>query len=225
MKQILIGGLSTFLLSSCGALNTARPLDQGEHRLGITGGGAVLKALGPPIPLPNIVIEGQTGLTPVKDRPLDINYGINTTAIAFGTMGIHVGFSHLLTKQVGVMPAMSITERIHFYNNWLDTTKESSMRKGFLLNQIDLTASWALDRHLGYVGVANYIDVADPELTLAPFAGIQWNSKKKLFLQAETRYLAVNRQPEIVDVPFATLGYGALSVTGSIGWSLGKGGE
>ena len=116
-----------------------------------------------------------------------------------------------------------VVERIHFYNNWMDTTKEAEVRKGFLLNQIDLTASWNLDRHLGYVGIANYIDVADPELTIAPFAGVQWNSKKKVFLQAETRYLAANRQPEIVDVPFATLGYGAFSVTGSIGWSLGKG--
>ena len=42
-----------FLMSACGALNTARPLDKGEHRVGITGGGAVLP-LGPPIPLPNL---------------------------------------------------------------------------------------------------------------------------------------------------------------------------
>jgi hypothetical protein len=215
----------TMLLSSCGALNTARPLDQGEHRLGITGGGAVLKALGPPIPLPNIVVEGQTGLSPLKERPLDINYGINTTAIAFGTLGLHLGASHLLLEQKGSRPAISIMDRIHVYNNWLDTTKDVEMRQGFLLNQIDLTASWTLNRHLGYIGIANYLDIADPEFTIAPFAGFQWNSKNSLFLQAETRYLAANRQPEIVDVPFATFGYGAVSVTGSIGWVFGPKGE
>jgi hypothetical protein len=69
--------------------------------------------------------------------------------------------------------------------------------------------------------VANYIDVADPELTLAPFAGLQINTNRNLFLQMEGRYLAANRQPDVVDVTFATLGYGALSVTGSIGFTFG----
>ena len=210
-----------FLMSACGALNTARPLDKGKHRVGVTGGGAVLKALGPPIPLPNLVVEGQSGLSPVQGRPLDVNYGINTTAIAFGTIGIHGGISHLLMEQSGAIPSLSVTERLHFYNNWFDNTKESDVRKAFFLNQVDLTAGWDIKRHLGYVGLANYLDIADPELTLAPFAGVQWNSKKSLFLQAETRYLAINRQPEIVDVPFATFGYGALSITGSIGFSFG----
>ena len=211
----------SILCTGCGALNTARPLDQGQHRIGVTGGGAVLTSLGAPIPLPNLVIEGQSGLTPIQNRPFDINYGLNTTAAAFGTMGVHVGASHLLTQQFGSLPAISILERVHFYNNWLDTTKDASVRKGFLLNQVDLTASWKVSKHLGYVGVANYLDVADPELTLAPFAGFQLNTKKKLFLQAEARYLAANRQPEIVDVSFATFGYGALSLTGSLGFTFG----
>jgi len=218
MKQALF---ISILCTGCGALNTARPLDKGQHRVGVTGGGAVLTSLGAPIPLPNLVIEGQTGLNPIQNRPFDINYGINTTAAAFGTMGIHVGASHLLTQQFGSLPAISILERVHFYNNWLDSTKDASVRKGFLLNQVDLTASWNISKHLGYVGVANYLDIADPELTLAPFAGFQLNTKKKLFLQAEARYLAANRQPDIVDVSFATFGYGALSLTGSLGFTFG----
>ena len=93
-----------FLMSACGALNTARPLDKGEHRVGVTGGGAVLKALGPPIPLPNLVIEGQSGLSPVQGRPLDVNYGINTTALAFGTVGLHEAF-HISDEQSGASPS------------------------------------------------------------------------------------------------------------------------
>ena len=219
MRTILF--ITSLFMSACGALNTARPLDKGEHKIGITGGGAVLKALGPPIPLPNIVVEGQSGLSPVQGRPLDVNYGINTTALAFGTIGLHGGVSHLLLEQNGGAPSLSVTERLHFYNNWLDNTKDSDMRKAFFLNQVDLTAGWNVKRHLGYVGVANYLDIADPELTFAPFAGVQLNSKKRFFLQAETRYLAINRQPEIVDVPFATFGYGALSITGSVGFTFG----
>ena len=219
MRTILF--ITSLFMSACGALNTARPLDKGEHKIGITGGGAVLKALGPPIPLPNIVVEGQSGLSPVQGRPLDVNYGINTTALAFGTIGVHGGMSHLLLEQNGAAPSLSVTDRLHFYNNWLDNTKDSDMRKAFFLNQVDLTAGWNIKRHLGYIGVANYLDIADPELTLASFAGIQFNSKKNIFLQAEARYLAINRQPEIVDVPFATFGYGALSITGSVGLTFG----
>lgn len=214
-------GLAILLTTGCGALNTARPLDPGQHRVGVTGGGAVLTSLGAPIPLPNIIIEGQSGLSPIQDRPLDVHYGINATAGAFGILGLHAGTSHLLLKQNGSRPSLSVMERVHFYNNWLDSTKDASVRKGFLLNQVDLTASWNVSKHLGYVGIANYIDVADPELTLAPFAGLQIDTNRKLFLQLEGRYLAANRQPDVVDVTFATLGYGALSVTGSIGVAFG----
>ena len=55
-------------LFACGALHTARPLDQGEHRAGITMGGAVLTQMGPPIPLPNIVVEGQSGIKPIREH-------------------------------------------------------------------------------------------------------------------------------------------------------------
>jgi hypothetical protein len=219
MRLVLL--IISLFMSACGALNTARPLAKGEHKMGVTGGGAVLKALGPPIPLPNLVVEGQSGLSPIQGRPLDVNYGLNTTALAFGTIGLHGGVSHLLMEQNGGVPSLSVTDRLHFYNNWLDNTKESDMRKAFFLNQVDLTAGWNIKRHLGYVGVANYLDIADPELTLAPFAGIQLNSKKNVFVQAEIWYLAINRQPEIVDVPFVTFGYGAISVTGSVGFTFG----
>ena len=213
--------LATLFGTGCGALNTARPLEKGQHRAGITGGGAVLTSLGAPIPLPNIIIEGQSGIDPIQGRPLDVHYGINATAGAFGILGLHAGTSHLLLRQNGSRPAISVMERVHFYNNWLDSTKDAEVRKGFLLNQIDLTASWNVSKHLGYVGLANYIDVADPELTLAPFAGLQINTNRNVFLQVEGRYLAANRQPDVVDVTFATLGYGALSVTGSIGFTFG----
>ena len=214
-------GWTVLFSMGCGALNTARPLDKGEHRVGVTGGGAVLTSLGKPIPLPNLIIEGQSGLSPLQNRPLDVNYGINATAGAFGILGLHAGTSYLLVEQQGLRPTLSVMDRVHFYNNWLDSTKDASVRKGFLLNQIDLTASWTVSKHLGYVGLANYIDIADPELTLAPFAGIQINTGRNLFLQMEGRYLAANRQPDVVDVTFATLGYGALSVTGSIGFTFG----
>lgn len=207
-------------LSACGSLHTARPLEQGEQKIGLTMGGVVLTQLGPPIPLPNMVLEGQTGIKPLASRATDLNYGMNLTGLAFGTVGIHVGASHLLFEQKNARPSLSVTERVHFYNNWLDTTKDSSVRTGYLLNQIDLTAAWDINRHLGYIGIADYIDVPNPELTIAPFAGLVYQGKGRFFTQAEARYLAINRKPDIVDVSFLGAEKGALSTTLSFGWTL-----
>lgn len=207
-------------LSACGSLHNARPLDQGEQKIGVTMGGVVLTQLGPPIPLPNMVLEGQTGIKPLASRATDLNYGMNLTGLAFGTVGMHVGAGHLLFEQKGARPSLSVMERVHFYNNWLDTTKDSSVRTGYLLNQIDLTAAWDINRHLGYIGIADYIDVPNPELTLAPFAGLVYQGKGRFFTQAEARYLAINRKPDIVDVSFLGAEKGALSTTLSLGWTL-----
>ena len=211
-----------FLLSfGCGALNTARPLEKGEHRVGASFGGVVLTQLGPPVPLPNLVLEGQSGLGTIGGRLIDSNYGINLTPLAFGTIGMHLGSSVLLAPQKEWRPSLSVMERIHFYNNWLDTSKDSSVRTAYFLNQIDLTAAWDIASHLGYLGAANYIDIADPELNFAPFLGFQFNGKGTFFAQLEARYLAVNRKPDIVDVSFLGGEKGALSTTFSVGWNLG----
>jgi hypothetical protein len=211
-----------FLSTGCGALNTARPLEQNQHRAGATFGGALLTQLGPPIPVPNLVIEGQSGLAPLANRPFDINYGLNLTALAFGTLGMHLGASQLLLSAEGLRPSLSITERVHAYSNFMDSSKTLESRALFLLNQADLTAAWDIGRQLGYLGLSNSIDWVDPELTLSPFIGVELRSKGAYFTQVEARYLAANRQPDVVDVSFLGGKRGALSTTISMGWSFGQ---
>jgi len=219
-RKIILIIVAVFSLA-CGALNNARPLDKGQHRVGATFGGPVLTQLGPPIPVPNLIIEGKSGLSPLRGKPLDVNYGLNSTALAFGTIGVHAGVSQLMLEQKGWIPSVAVTERVHLYNNFLDTTKPKETRKAYLLNQIDLTLGWDVQRHIAYAGLANYIDVADPELNIAPFAGFQYQSKGRFFGQVEARYLAANRQPDIVDVSFLGGNRGALSTTFSMGWTFG----
>jgi hypothetical protein len=220
MKIMIVHFLLLFSVG-CGALNTARPLDKGQQTIGATFGGLVITQLGPPMPLPFLIVEGQTGLSPIKDRPFDINYGLNATALAFGTLGLHLGASHLLLEQKGYRPALSAMERVHFYNNYFDTTKSAEVRSAFFLNQIDLTASWKLQRNLTYVGVANYLDFADPELNITPFVGWEYQSKKRMFTQMEIRYLAANRSQDIDDIAIFGGTTGGLSTTLSIGWKMG----
>ena len=218
-KQIF--GLLIGFSFGCGALNTARPLDKGKHAVGLTFGGLFITQLGPPMPLPNLVVEGKTGLDPVGDHPLEVNYGINTTALAFGIVGFHGGVTTLLSEQKGWVPSVSVMERLHFYNNYLDTTKPSETRGAFALNQVDVTLGWDIKRHVGYVGMANYLDLMDPELNMTPFAGFAYQTKKRFFWQLETRYMAMNRKQDIDDVAIYGGERGGFAATVSAGWKLG----
>jgi hypothetical protein len=116
---LMSGVLSAFLLGGCGTMNAARPLEAGEHRLGFNFGGPFTTSLGPPIPIPNLVVEGRSGLKPLGTLPIDLNYGLNMTTFAFGVTGFHTGASVHVLEQNGAWPALSVTERVHVYNNVL----------------------------------------------------------------------------------------------------------
>ena len=140
----------------CGTLNGARPLDKGQHAAGATLGGPVLTAFGAHIPLPSLVLEGRSGLSPIQGRATDVNYGLNATAAAFGILDTHVGVSHMLLDQQDRRPALSVTERLHLLSNHLDTTKAMDTRALYAMNQLDVTLSGELGKHLIYGGGTVY---------------------------------------------------------------------
>ncbi|MCP4805434.1 MAG: hypothetical protein GY913_13790 [Proteobacteria bacterium] len=207
-------------LVGCGTMNTARPLSPGEHAAGLTVGGALLD-MGAPIPVPSAVVEGRSGVTTLADRPLDVNYGVNLTAIAFGQAGLHVGAGWLLLDpESGPWPALSVADRLYVYSNHMDTTKDD--RSWLLIDQLELTASWKLGESLLYVGAAEYLDVRNPGLLLSPFAGAELR-RRRLGVQLEVRWLAVN-QPRISDaIPWMPDGRGAIQPT--LGFSYRFGGD
>ena len=212
---------------ACGTLSASHPLEPGDHQLGITFGGPFTTSLGPPIPVPNLIAEGRTGLEPFGELPLDINYGVNLTSIAFGLMGVHGGASLHLLEGSGWRPNLAVTERLHLYHNYFDTTKPKDTRMMWGLNELDLTASWGLGRHFVYAGVSNVLDLADPEFLVSPFLGIDLQPKdRRLGFQLETRVLGANFSPEIWDVTWLSLGgepgHGLISVTASLSWALGQ---
>ena len=227
MFRILALLATLSLLSGCGTLSAARPMDPGQHRVGTTFGGPFTTALGPPIPVPNLIVEGRSGLEPIAGKPVDVNYGINATAIAFGQLGLHGGASIHLVENSGWRPGLSVTERLHVYNNYLDRTKPMETRMFWGLNELDVTASWALGRHRVYVGGSDIIDLADPELLVAPFMGVELQPEdRRVCFQLESRVLGANFSPEIWDLTWLTIGeepgYGLISITASASWALGK---
>lgn len=219
-------GASVFL-AGCGTMNAARPLDPGTHQVGVTFGGPFTTQLGPPVPIPNLVVEGRSGLNPLGSVPWDVNYGVNLTPFAFGMTGLHGGASFHPLSQQGARPAVSFTERLLVYNNLLDSTKPAEARAWWGLNEIDVTASWKLGHHLLYVGMSDAIDLADPEWLISPFIGTELRPKGGRFAwQFESRWLGANFSPDVYDVSWLNTGdpgNGLFTFTVGAAWNLGKG--
>jgi len=206
----------------CGTLNSARPLNEGEHSVGVTFGGPFVGFAGAWIPVPNLVVEGKSGLPALKERPFDVNYGLNATGLAFGVIGLHGGASWLALEQRGGMPAVSIADRFYLYNSYLNTQVEPEYRGAWALNQIELTASWAVKQQLLYVGLAEYVDLADPELLLTPFVGAQLaRPGRKVSFNLEGRWMAINQIETSSTVDWLGGGRGGIAATAGISVRLG----
>ena len=210
------------LSSGCGTLSTARPLEPGQHEVGITLGGAIVD-IGAPIPIPNAVIEGRSGITEVLDRPLDINYGLNATALAFGILQGHVGMSWLLAPQNKGVPAVSFTERTWWASNALGLPWREDKRATFWgAQQFEVDVSWEISNQILYVGLAQYIDFGVPELALTPVLGATFDPGKEagLRLHLEMKWWAIN-QPHVYDgVTWVPDSFGAIGVHMGLSYKL-----
>ena len=209
------------LLSGCATLTPARPLDPGQHSISATFGGPMFSFAGAPLPVPNIVIEGRSGLPDLWDRPIDVNYGANITASAFGIAGIHGGASWMILDQKDAIPAITLIDRQFLYTNILDQRKEIPGLAA--VNQIELTASWRRDRSLLYTGVGEYVVFSDPSLLLTPFAGAQLDLGKsqRWILQLEGRHYAINRIDAYDSIQWISYGTGALGVNIGVARTFG----
>ena len=224
--QLLFLAMSLFVWGGCGTMNAARPLDAGEHRVGFNFGGPFTTSLGPPIPVPNFVVEARSGLEPLGSIPVDLNYGLNMTMFAFGVTGLHTGASFHLLEQNGAAPALSVTERLHIYNNVIGS-KPKGTKTFWGLNEFDVTASWLAGHHILYVGMSDAIDFGDPELLISPFLGAELRPKGKGFAwQLESRWLGANYSPEVYDVSWLNTGdpgHGLFTFTVGASWTIGGG--
>lgn len=209
------------LASGCGTLTTARPLDPGEHVVGATLGGPVADLGFVTMPLPNLVVQGRSGLSPLAGRPLEVDYGLNLTAAAFGVVGAHVGGSWQLLDQQGGVPALTLSERMFVYDSHLSFSREADVRASYFLNQSELLASWDTRRALLYVGVGNYLDFGEPRLLLTPALGASLHLGPQWDLQLEGRAYAVGQTKQYNGLRWVSLGSGALGGTLSVSRRFG----
>lgn len=217
-----------FLISlcACGTMNGARPLEKGQHAMGLSIGGPMVEFGGNYIPLPNAVLEGRSGMGEVAQRRWDLNYGLNLTALAFDQVGTHVGANVLIMPQDGGRPAWSVSNRLFVYSNHISSATDPN-GKGFWVNdEISTTLSWKLGRQMIYTGLSQYFDLSQPSLTLSPFVGCELfhsGLSNGFALQIELRNYAIGRNPTVNlarwNTPFGSGGFG-----GSVGFVYRFGG-
>lgn len=201
----LLGPL--LILSACGVHHSARPLDKGEHRVGATFGGPMVAFGGAVIPLPNLVVQGASGVAELNDKPLELDYGLNVTALAFGQLGLHLGGSYLLLEQKGAIPALSVTDRIYIYNNYISPTTTPEAKGFSFVDQLEVTASWLVKEQLIYGGLAQYTDLKSPGLILSPFMGLDLSHGSGPWsVQIEGRYMGVNLSKEVNTIEWVGVG-------------------
>ena len=157
-------------------LNGARPLEPDTHEVGFTIGGPMFEFGGGAIPVPSVIAEGRSGVVRLLDRPLDLNYGVNLTGLPFGLLQIHLGSSWLLAHQNDGVPAVSFSKRLFFATNVLGAgSKSEDALSAWGALQFEFTVSWLIDNQLIYVALAEYLDFGNPELTLTPALGAQFD--------------------------------------------------
>ena len=203
-------------------MNTARPLAAGEHALGVTLGGPMVEFSGAYIPLPNLVVEGLSGLQPLANRPLDLNYGMNLTGLAFGVVGLHAGSSWQLVEQQGAIPAVVISDRLWLYNNYLDLRKDKSQRRLWAVDQIEVNGSYEVGRSLVYFGFAEYLDFSQPDLIVTPFLGTELRPSAPVGLQIEARYFGANKVKPVDTVTWLSPGPGAFGLLLGFRYDFGQ---
>jgi hypothetical protein len=215
-----------FVMSaSCTTFTNARPLQPGQHAGSVTVGGPLTNIPGVgPIPLPNITVEGRSGVV----EHLDVNYGVHLLPALFGAPGVHVGATYQLFDQPApVVPALAVGQRLYGFTNFVDGRRAAKAVYG--LSQTDLTASWELLEHqLVYAGATAYLPFFDDgagalapiEPRFAPFAGVVLAPGVDWFqLNAEVRWLgpSVDQRLAVVDY-IGVDDYGAIAV--SVGASI-----
>lgn len=214
--------LPALLALGCGAMNTARPLARGEHAVGLTLGGAVLRLGGTPIPLPNAVLEGRHGLPELASRPLDVHYGTNLTGWAYGVASVHAGASWMVVEPSGYRPALTVSDRLYFATNAIDARKPDP--GAWAMNQVELTTSWELRGQLVYLGLAQNLDFRDPRPLFSPFVGVglDFGRPGGFGLQVEGRCLSPLLAPESTAVKWVHCGRGVVGANVGLTWRFNR---
>jgi hypothetical protein len=214
LKNILIG-FAIVTIISCNATRVVKPLAKGEKHMGVGLGGALIKFVGVPMPLPLTNVYGAYGVT---DKTTAFG-SLHTTALMFGVFQTDVGIIQNVIKQNKFIPGVSISPIV---NMMLDRWDQNFS----FYPQLDANAYWNYGKkqNLLYASMNNWFELRNTKAHnetqsthWLPSIGIghQWYGKK-LNWQVEAKYIAPNQSNKNIVVDYIGMGN-----TGTFGLYIG----
>lgn len=217
--------LPLVFLVGCGTLSGARPLQPGQHEVGVVLGGPLIEFAGAPIPIPNLMLAGRSGVGLLADRPLDLAYGMNLTGLPFGVLALQGDVGWLLADQQGARPAFTVRNAVAFTSNAFASDKsEDAQRAIWVVDQLSLLASWKVKENVFYLSVAQATDLSAPSLVLTPGLGVSLDPGDAggLRYQVDLSWYGINRSPDLDTIGLLPSKPGAIGV--HLGLAYGFGG-
>ena len=105
------------LLSACSTIRHVEPMDQGEHRAGLSLGGPLFDNLGFPIPIPNIAVDYQYGLL----DNFSLGGAVYITPLIFNLFGmIELDVAYTVFRQNGAVPNIVVGGTFYFLSDFLE---------------------------------------------------------------------------------------------------------
>jgi hypothetical protein len=150
MRGTILITLILVFVFGCAPTHFVKPLDKKQSAVNVSLGGPLIKYNELTIPIPFVTTTYGYGI----DSSLTGFASANVTSALYGNLQMDIGATKLLTRQVGIFPAISISPLLNVIYRNKETKK--------LYPQLDINSYWECGRNknLVYVGIDNWFELS-----------------------------------------------------------------
>ncbi len=196
--------VSYLIFISCGTVSSVCPLGRGKSALTVSSGGPVTEIFGIKMPIPYSVVRYRRGMT----DNTDLHFGIHTTMLVMGNIGLDFGMTKQFILQSGWRPATSLELSIYGFYHMHKLNTIRAFPSLSLIGHYQLTEL----KHTLYWGAQGIFQYTSPILIVALVFGGEIPTGKRVLVNLETKWYAPNEPSEkrVVDYELKPFDYGAI---------------